>query len=221
MGAPMTDIGTVKMRGTRSAITGAVDIHFSRTSKGKALVRLPVRAARQLGKLLAKATLTETYEETRRKVAQAREAQLTRTAQAREAQLTRTPEENKRLKDVLDELVSQIEATGEHSPQQRDEHYKPDCPICNALTEAVALLDPSKTILTNVNRVVVHLGGVAAVAEMTRSLTTSVHNWRADNRIPPRFYVLMTRELARRKAMAPPKLWGQEPLLTAGQTQDK
>lgn len=48
-----------------------------------------------------------------------------------------------RLRHALDELVSHVEADGEHSPRQRDEHYEDDCPICNALTEAVAALaDP-------------------------------------------------------------------------------
>lgn len=61
----MTDIGTIRMRapgGRPSAITvsiadsGAVDIHFSRTSEGEALMRLPLYAAKQLSELLARAT---------------------------------------------------------------------------------------------------------------------------------------------------------------------
>lgn len=60
----MSDIGTVRMRmpgGKASAITvsvahnGSIDIHFSRTSEGEALMRLPVYAAKQLGELLTKA----------------------------------------------------------------------------------------------------------------------------------------------------------------------
>ena len=61
----MTDIGTIRMRspgGKRTAIavsvtdTGVVDIHFSRTSEGEALMRLPLYAAKGLGDLLLKAT---------------------------------------------------------------------------------------------------------------------------------------------------------------------
>lgn len=59
------DIGTIKMRspaGYKSAITvsvnarGAIDIHFSRTSEGEALMSLPLFAAKELAGLLAKAT---------------------------------------------------------------------------------------------------------------------------------------------------------------------
>lgn len=58
-------VGTVRMRdsgGRRSAITvsrlenGSVDIHFSRSAEGEALMRLPRFAAKELGKLLAKAS---------------------------------------------------------------------------------------------------------------------------------------------------------------------
>lgn len=61
----VTDIGTVKMRtpsGGKSAITvsrrddGSVDIHFSRTSEGEALMRLPPFAASQLAELLRRAS---------------------------------------------------------------------------------------------------------------------------------------------------------------------
>jgi hypothetical protein len=60
-----TDIGTIKMRspvGYKTSITvsrhesGSVDIHFSRTSEGEALMRLPAYAAKQLSNLLAKAS---------------------------------------------------------------------------------------------------------------------------------------------------------------------
>jgi hypothetical protein len=62
----MMDIGTVRMRmpdGKKSSITvsvtdnGAVDLHFSRTSEGEALMRLPKFAAQQLGELLIKAAM--------------------------------------------------------------------------------------------------------------------------------------------------------------------
>jgi hypothetical protein len=65
----MTDIGTVKMRtpgGGPSEIAvattdaGAIDIHFSRTSEGEALMRLPRFAAQQLGELLIKAAALTT-----------------------------------------------------------------------------------------------------------------------------------------------------------------
>jgi hypothetical protein len=63
------DVGTIKMRmpgGRQSSITvshaptGAIDIHFERTSEGEALMRLPVYAAKQLGELLMKAAAVTT-----------------------------------------------------------------------------------------------------------------------------------------------------------------
>ena len=66
-GRVMTDIGTIRMRspaGRSSAITvsrrddGSVDLHFSRTSEGEALMRLPTFAAKRLGDLLLQATVT-------------------------------------------------------------------------------------------------------------------------------------------------------------------
>jgi hypothetical protein len=60
----MDKIGTVRMTtptGGKSSIevsrteTGSVDIVFSRTSEGEALVRLPVHAAKELARLLAEA----------------------------------------------------------------------------------------------------------------------------------------------------------------------
>jgi hypothetical protein len=61
----MADIGTIRMRspgGKPTCITvatsakGGVDIHFTRTSEGEALVSLPSQIAKQLGDLLAKAS---------------------------------------------------------------------------------------------------------------------------------------------------------------------
>lgn len=58
------DIGTIKMQtpgGKPSAITisltetGAVDMHFSRSSEGEVSIRLPKFAAQQLGDLLVRA----------------------------------------------------------------------------------------------------------------------------------------------------------------------
>jgi hypothetical protein len=58
------DIGTIKLKspsGHKTAITvaigsrGSIDIHFSRTSEGEALIRLPAFTAKQLSELLAKA----------------------------------------------------------------------------------------------------------------------------------------------------------------------
>jgi len=53
------------------------------------------------------------------------------------------------------------------------------------------------------------LGGIGAVAELTGSLRTSVHNWRAAKRFPASVYKVMTDALAARGVTAPAALWGQ------------
>jgi hypothetical protein len=66
-----------------------------------------------------------------------------------------------------------------------------------------------RRVLRSVEDVVITLGGVAAVAELTGVTQNQVHNWRADRKISARFYVLMARRLAYRRLKAKPELWGQ------------
>jgi hypothetical protein len=68
---------------------------------------------------------------------------------------------------------------------------------------------PKRRVLRSVEDVVISLGGVAAVAELTGVTTNQVYNWQADQRISARFYRLMSRRLAFRRIKAPPSLWGQ------------
>jgi hypothetical protein len=65
-------------------------------------------------------------------------------------------------------------------------------------------------VLTSVDAVVEHLGGVAAVAVLTRRTKPNIYNWKNANRIAAAHYVVMTRALVRRGACAPPSLWGIE-----------
>jgi len=70
-------------------------------------------------------------------------------------------------------------------------------------------------ILSSVDEVIAHLGGVRAVAELTGLVKTNVHNWRAGGRMPPEHYKVMMDALVRRGASAPSRLWGQRDYVAA------
>lgn len=55
--------------------------------------------------------------------------------------------------------------------------------------------------------VIVELGGISAVAELTGVKYVTAHHWKAKGSFPPRTHVLMTKALSSRCAMAPDTLW--------------
>jgi len=63
--------------------------------------------------------------------------------------------------------------------------------------------------LTTTREVVDVLGGVTAVATMTKEARGTVANWPRFKTFPQRFHFFMTLELAERGHTAPPELWGQ------------
>ncbi|HWP88360.1 MAG TPA: hypothetical protein VNM70_10805 [Burkholderiales bacterium] len=67
-----------------------------------------------------------------------------------------------------------------------------------------------KRHLRSARHVIGALGGIGAVAELTGSLRTAVHNWRAAKRFPASVYKVMTEALAERGATAPAALWSQK-----------
>ncbi len=52
------------------------------------------------------------------------------------------------------------------------------------------------------------LGGFDAVAELTGSKYSAVHNWKAFGAFPAKTFVIMTSELESRGLEAPASLWG-------------
>jgi hypothetical protein len=71
--------------------------------------------------------------------------------------------------------------------------------------------DPRQLIgLNNVKGVVRALGGTEATAALTGRSPQAVSNWIAADRISPRLFCFMTRQLAERGYSAAPELWGQE-----------
>jgi hypothetical protein len=65
--------------------------------------------------------------------------------------------------------------------------------------------------LTSFNEVVNALGGVKAVATMTRSSRTSVYNWRQAGQFPARHYRIMREALSKRGYTAGLRLWAFTP----------
>jgi hypothetical protein len=64
--------------------------------------------------------------------------------------------------------------------------------------------------LTSVRAVVIHLGGVEAVALLTRRSKNNVRNWIALRRFSAPTFLTISAALAARNAIAPPRLWGIE-----------
>ena len=62
--------------------------------------------------------------------------------------------------------------------------------------------------LTTTTEVVDALGGISAVAALTGSKYTAVHNWRVGPRFPARTYLAISAALAAREMAAPATLWG-------------
>jgi len=65
----------------------------------------------------------------------------------------------------------------------------------------------ARTNLSTIDKVIDALGGVDAVARMTRRGATAVHNWRADRQFPASLYLKMIKRLHRRGYTAPSALW--------------
>ena len=64
--------------------------------------------------------------------------------------------------------------------------------------------------LTSVRAVVNHLGGVEVVALMTGRSKNNVRNWIALRRFAAPTFLTISIALRKRKAIAPPRLWGIE-----------
>jgi hypothetical protein len=63
--------------------------------------------------------------------------------------------------------------------------------------------------LSSAREVVVVLGGVPAVCELTRSNLKAVYHWNNVDCFPARLYDLMKKALKRRGYTAPARLWNQ------------
>lgn len=63
-------------------------------------------------------------------------------------------------------------------------------------------------MLTSVEAVVDAIGGNSAVAELASVGTTAVSNWKARRRIPPEKFLIIKRELGKRRMSADPALFG-------------
>jgi hypothetical protein len=61
--------------------------------------------------------------------------------------------------------------------------------------------------LTTIDKVIDTLGGVDAVARLTRRGSTAVHNWRAEGQFPASLYLKMVKRLHRRGFTAPHTLF--------------
>ncbi|RPH76009.1 hypothetical protein EHM76_00210 [bacterium] len=64
--------------------------------------------------------------------------------------------------------------------------------------------------LTSVRAVVIHLGGVEAVARLTGRSKSNVRNWVALRRMSAPTFLTISAALYARDAIAPPRLWGIE-----------
>jgi len=67
-----------------------------------------------------------------------------------------------------------------------------------------------QTCLATVNTVLRALGGARNVARLTGAGHTSICNWRADERFPARYFLVMNTALEARGYTARHSLWGQE-----------
>ena len=65
--------------------------------------------------------------------------------------------------------------------------------------------------LTSFNEVVNALGGVKAVATMTRSSRTSIYNWKQAGQFPARHYRIMREALFEHGCLADLRLWAFTP----------
>jgi hypothetical protein len=69
------------------------------------------------------------------------------------------------------------------------------------------MLGMSRKKLTTATEVIDLLGGTNATAKILKRSPQAVSNWRATNRLPPRYFLVLLRELQSRGASAPPSLW--------------
>lgn len=69
--------------------------------------------------------------------------------------------------------------------------------------------------ITSFDSIILALGGVSAVARLTRRSPATVCNWRPRSLFPPRLYFVMQHELERRGYEAPRKLWGFQEIIAA------
>lgn len=67
--------------------------------------------------------------------------------------------------------------------------------------------------LATAKEVIETLGGYPAVQKLTGENYQTVWNWGWRNKLPPRFFQLMTTELDRLGASAPAGLWQQAPIV--------
>jgi hypothetical protein len=65
--------------------------------------------------------------------------------------------------------------------------------------------------LNSTSDVIDALGGIEAVARLTRRGETAPFNWRRNRLFPANTYLAMTSALTARGLFAPAWLWGQEP----------
>lgn len=62
--------------------------------------------------------------------------------------------------------------------------------------------------LQTVDLVIDACGGTAAVAALTGRSPQAVSNWRAEQKLPPKTFLIFELQLRQIGAIAPPKLWG-------------
>lgn len=68
-----------------------------------------------------------------------------------------------------------------------------------------------------VGDVITNLGGPNEVARLTGSKPQAVYNWLREDRIPAKFFLLMSRELERKSMNAPLRVWGMKEPTEASQ----
>jgi hypothetical protein len=64
--------------------------------------------------------------------------------------------------------------------------------------------------LKTVDEVIDALGGTTATARLTGRTLSAVSNWRSTKRLPADLFLMLSKALDERGAMAPPSLWGME-----------
>lgn len=64
-------------------------------------------------------------------------------------------------------------------------------------------------LLTTKAEVMLALGGIAGLSDLTRSSYKATQNWTRSETFPARFHALMTWALGQKRLHARPSLWGQ------------
>lgn len=65
-----------------------------------------------------------------------------------------------------------------------------------------------KQAAESADQVIDALGGTGATARLAKVSLQAVSNWRAENRLPPRTFLTLTKKLEEAGYTAPPELWG-------------